>query len=237
MGLKKLIGNSRGFTVIEVIVVVVVIGVLAAVTIVRYDDFQKSVIAAQLKSDLNGAATAMENARMFGNVYPTSVPSVFAPSPGVTLVGGSPDGKAYCIDASSSSDASIHYYVDQTNGSSGAQLNTCASRPVAPSIPISLVATAANSTTINLSWGAVSGATTYTLQRDSTGAFASPVTVVTQAGTSAASGSLVATTRYYYRVKATNGYGDSTWSSPANAITLAYTCADTSQYGTYPVCY
>ena len=130
MSLIKSIKHSRGFTLIELVVTVSVVGVLASITFISYANFRQSALAAQLKSDLNGAATAMENARTFANAYPASIPSTFTPTQGDTLTGGSADGKIYCIDGSNSQDASLHYYVDQSLGNSGSQSGTCATRAI-----------------------------------------------------------------------------------------------------------
>ena len=91
---------------------------------------------------------------------------------------------------------------------------------VAPA-PTSLVATAASSSQINLSWTASSGATGYLIQQS-----LSPTTGWAQAG-STSSGSttsfqetgLSSGTTYYYRVVATLGSSDSPFSNVASATT------------------
>lgn len=92
--------KTHGFTIIELIVIILVIGILAAVGVVSYGSWKTSIITTQLKSDLNGVAAAMENARNFGNGYPSTIPSTFIPSSGVTLSGGGLNsGANYCVDA------------------------------------------------------------------------------------------------------------------------------------------
>ncbi|RWZ78826.1 MAG: pilus assembly protein [Candidatus Microsaccharimonas sossegonensis] len=49
-----------GFTIVELLVIIAVIGILAGVSILGYGAWKKQTIVSQLKSDLNGAAQAME---------------------------------------------------------------------------------------------------------------------------------------------------------------------------------
>ena len=120
---------ASGFTLIEIVVSIVIIGILAGISIVSYGNWQKSIIAVTLKSDLNGAASAMESAHTFGtNDYPSDITSIktFTPSTGVTLSGGSTDGgKTYCIDATSSKDATIHYYISSITDNQNVQQGSC----------------------------------------------------------------------------------------------------------------
>ena len=90
----------KGFTIVELIVVILVIGILAAISIVSYSSWKQKTTIAQLKSDLNGAVSALENSRTFNNTYPSTVPSTFVPSSGVTISGGSINaGKDYCVSS------------------------------------------------------------------------------------------------------------------------------------------
>jgi prepilin-type N-terminal cleavage/methylation domain-containing protein len=210
----------RGFTIVELLVVITVIGILSTVVLVSYTGWQRSIIAAQLKSDLVAAASAMESSRTFNNTYPASVPSSFNSSPDVTVSGGSGDGKIYCLDAISSKDATIHYYIDQDSGNQGAQLGTCAGRPVAPMTPVNLAAAATSGSTINLTWDAVTGANSYIVQKSTNAPFSDSSTIATPTSNSASSNSLSTNTTYYYRVRAVNAYGQSNWSTVISAMTL-----------------
>lgn len=97
-------GSTSGFTLIEAMVVIVVIGILASITALSYGNWRQSTTVAQLKSDLNGVTAAMKSTRTFSGAYPLTVPSTFTPSDGVTLSGGgSADGKSFCVTATNGS--------------------------------------------------------------------------------------------------------------------------------------
>lgn len=92
--------SKNGFTIVELVVVIAIIGILATITVVSYGSWRTTTTQNQLKSDLNGVASAMESARTFGNTYPATVPSTFTPSGGVVLSGGGTSGgKNFCITA------------------------------------------------------------------------------------------------------------------------------------------
>ena len=119
---------NNGFTIIELMVVIVIIGILASITFISYGNYQKSVDVARVQSDLNAVSSAMENARNFGDGYPIgdiglspNVLSTFKPSHDstghvfVTVSGGSLDGTSYCVNAVSAQDSSIQYYISNTS--------------------------------------------------------------------------------------------------------------------------
>ncbi len=132
--------HISGFTIVELVVVIVVIGVLASISIVSYGNFRRSITIAQLKNDLNGAAAALENYRNFNSGYPLTVPSTFSSSQHVSLTGGSSDGKTYCIDAVSSDDANLYYYINSANTNQGAQQGTCDTNHAPTTVPVVTVA-------------------------------------------------------------------------------------------------
>jgi fibronectin type 3 domain-containing protein len=112
--------------------------------------------------------------------------------------------------AGSSGYSSIAFFGAYSSGSS------------APSIPTGVTATAASSSSITVSWSAVSGATGYYVYRatSSSGSYsyrgASTSTSYTGTG-------LPANTTYYYKVSAYNDSGESGQSSYAYATTLSPT--------------
>lgn len=131
---KLVDASNKGFTLVEVIVVIVIITILSGITFVAYSDWEIKSVEAQLKSDLSTAASAMDNARTFNNNYPVAIPTTVKASSEVTLSGGgSTDGKSFCIDATSSRDDTIHYFIDVYLKSKGAKSGTCATRTLCPS--------------------------------------------------------------------------------------------------------
>ena len=112
------------FSIVELIVVIAVIAILATIVVVSYGSWRSTTIANQLKSDLNDAAAAMESARTFDNAYPATLPSSFVPSDGVTVTVVRSNGKSYCIEAVSSRENSLKFYIKDSKD--GAQVGDCA---------------------------------------------------------------------------------------------------------------
>ena len=90
-----------------------------------------------------------------------------------------------------------------------------------PAAPATLTAVAASGTQINLSWPDVANETGYKVERKtgSGGTYAQIGTTTTGVLTYSDSG-LTAGTTYFYRVRATNSAGDSSYSPEASATTL-----------------
>lgn len=62
--------KSRGFTIIELLIVIVVIGILAAITIVSFNGVQRKAIEANVKSDLANAGKKIELLKVTLGTYP-----------------------------------------------------------------------------------------------------------------------------------------------------------------------
>ena len=85
-------GNRKGFTLIEVVAVMLIIGVLAGVAVPRYSGAKDKALVAAMRADLHVAAIyeeqfATENhGQYFSGITTTDAPvNGFAPSPGVTV--------------------------------------------------------------------------------------------------------------------------------------------------------
>lgn len=74
-----------GFTIVELLIVIVVIGILAALAIVAYNGIQRRASATSIKSDLSQAAKSMGIAQAATGQYPVILPSETRVSPGTTL--------------------------------------------------------------------------------------------------------------------------------------------------------
>lgn len=63
-------GNNYGFTIVELLVVIVVIGILASITIISYSNINQRAIVASIKSDLASSSTKFKMFQTFYGVYP-----------------------------------------------------------------------------------------------------------------------------------------------------------------------
>jgi prepilin-type N-terminal cleavage/methylation domain-containing protein len=68
--MKRPYTNDRGFTIVELLVVIVVIGILAAITIVSYANIQSRANDSAIKSDLKNMATSLEVWKVDNGGYP-----------------------------------------------------------------------------------------------------------------------------------------------------------------------
>jgi titin len=94
------------------------------------------------------------------------------------------------------------------------------SSPTLPAAPSSLSATAASSSAINLKWtDNATNETGYVVQRSTDGTSFSQVATLGAGTSSYSSTGLSAAKKYYFRVRAYNGAGDSAFSNTASATT------------------
>lgn len=89
--------TDQGFSLVELLIVIVVIAILATITIVAYTGIQDRASTASLQSDLRQAASLLEQERALDGVYPTSQ-SEFDSS--VDLVASSNNTLLYSYDSS-----------------------------------------------------------------------------------------------------------------------------------------
>lgn len=67
---SKIKSNESGFTLVELLVVILIIGVLSAIAIPMFLNQRKSANEAALKSDMHSLQLAMENCAIKNNPYP-----------------------------------------------------------------------------------------------------------------------------------------------------------------------
>lgn len=124
--------KTNGFTIVELLVVIVVIAILAGVVIVGYGAWRNDIATSSVKNDLTAALTSMDSARSFSeDGYPMSLPSTYTTSEGVTVTYKFGTAKGFCIEGVSSSVPGSVYHIDTTEGDKSPVEGACPLPPVA----------------------------------------------------------------------------------------------------------
>lgn len=142
MNTKTLTGriHQGGFTVVELMVVIVVIGILAGITIVAYSAWRDDTARTVLESDLRSASVAMGQSLDKNGIYPVTLASdTFTSSQGVTFSIVYADKKSFCMQASNEG-GTVYVTETQKTPTSGA----CVSGSLAPPVIISIGMTCFN---------------------------------------------------------------------------------------------
>lgn len=106
---------SRGFTIVELLTITIVVAILAGIVIFGFSTWRTSVATTEMKNELVNAASAIKMYRNVNASYPAQLSSIpYSPNANVsltyTLRGG---GASYCLNAGSTVVTSAaHYYLD-----------------------------------------------------------------------------------------------------------------------------
>lgn len=111
--------NKKGFTIVELLIVIVVIAILAAIVIVSYNGISKQARQSSLLSDVSNAATIMGTDQARNGTYALTASgarggSGIPASEGTTFSFHS-SGSTYCITARSSHSGVDSYFVSSDN--------------------------------------------------------------------------------------------------------------------------
>ncbi len=106
--------SRRGFTIVELLIVIVVIGILAAIVIVAYNGITQRAHVAALQSDLSGAASQLEIDNVSNGAYPADLSSAgLKASPGTTYqYVYTSSSNSYCLTGTNSN---VVYMVSAAN--------------------------------------------------------------------------------------------------------------------------
>lgn len=112
--------RNTGFTLIEVLLVIAIIGVLAVIGIPQFIAYRSRAVDAQMKSDLRNAAVAVESYFTKRSVYPASISEVdgfgFQPTSGVTLTLNVVSQSSYTITAAKPGGTQASYTFTSSTG-------------------------------------------------------------------------------------------------------------------------
>ncbi len=106
--------SSLGFTLVELMIVIVVIGILAAAAVVGYQGVQKRAVEASMLSDLSSSASIIENYGLQNNgIFPATdyLRSEFKSSPDISMTIVNPTIGVYYTNLSTGQNAALFVNV------------------------------------------------------------------------------------------------------------------------------
>ncbi|MBC7868608.1 prepilin-type N-terminal cleavage/methylation domain-containing protein [Candidatus Saccharibacteria bacterium] len=116
--------KQLGFTIVELLIVIVVIGILATISIVAYSGISKRANVAAAVSDLHNAATLVETKYVETGQYAVTMPPEIKTSANIVLqLANTGNNNSMCINAYSTKDPSIRMSWDTNRG--GLQTMLC----------------------------------------------------------------------------------------------------------------
>lgn len=119
-GKIKSIEARSAFTIVELLIVIVIIAVLAAITIVAYNGVQARAVKTALQSDLRNAATKVALDKAEKGTYPadqSAALALFTPTAGTHYEYSTPDNGATYLMTITSDKEGIPAYCQKSDGS------------------------------------------------------------------------------------------------------------------------
>jgi type IV pilus assembly protein PilA len=112
--------RSDGFTLLEILVAIAILGILSAIAIQQYNAYKSRGVDTQVKSDLKNAALAMESYFSEFRVYPNSVSRItsvgFRQTEGVSLMITVVSPSAYTLTAGKPNGSQASFTYSSTTG-------------------------------------------------------------------------------------------------------------------------
>jgi len=122
VGVEKLkrISSNSGMTLLELLVVIAVIGILAAISMQEFNNHRRRAIDSSMRSDLRNAAMAMESYYAENLEYPSSLTSIllvgFRNTASVTLTISLTSPSTYTLTAARAAGTQASFSFDSVTG-------------------------------------------------------------------------------------------------------------------------
>ena len=115
MGIKK----QLGFTVVELILVIAILGIIVMITVFGFSSWRQRTATTEVKNELQSANVALKDRMNFSNAYATSAAdfaNLYSKKADVTLTYTTPDsGASYCLKAQSNAIATVILYISSAS--------------------------------------------------------------------------------------------------------------------------
>lgn len=106
--------NTRGFTITELLIVIVVIAVLAIIVVVSYERVTLSSETSSIESSLKQTASSLQITRTQTGAYPTSLPSDTLQKDNVRLIYTQSSSTSYCLSGASTGSSGIALRITES---------------------------------------------------------------------------------------------------------------------------
>lgn len=126
--------SLKGFTIVELLIVIIVIGILAAITVVAFNGIQQRAQNTVLTTDLDNATRVIRIVHADTGSYPTTFPSdlKLSKNVGVSLA-STGDAATFCINAQMNTGNDIIRMYYDSNSSAGMTAGVCSGATIAGS--------------------------------------------------------------------------------------------------------
>jgi prepilin-type N-terminal cleavage/methylation domain-containing protein len=155
--------NTSGFTIVELLIVIVVIGILAAITIVAYNGIQDRARNSSIQSDLESFSKKLEMARIdtSDTLYPVTLTPAMDIHANKSLYATGRNNWYYCVSADrtqyalgvASTANGIGFFISSANGT---QASTLPSNPVDDAHTCTIVGRT-NGSQVGYGWNGTTG--------------------------------------------------------------------------------